>query len=577
MLWVFAAFVGTLRALGAPPVASAAQPVHVPIRQVVDYENLRVVTAPAALNRVPTCQVLVVGGGLGGVAAAEVLAERGVSVILTEPTSHLGGQLTAQGLCTPDENRYIEDRSGPSSRHYRELRDDLRRAYGRMHGIVEGENWNVGRCWVSTISGEPAVWEQVIKDRLGPLMGEWGIREILMRTALLDVQRYAGNGHVSYADFLDLDTGHVIRIGARYVLDATPTGDVLALAGSPWTIGQEARSTYNEPDAPVEAHPEWVQSFTYSFIVRWTPDGPKPIIPKPYAYEFFKSLGLYSLTYHYAGPLDRVMFRMMVTGPETPGPFWTYRRLVAASSFTDNRAYDHDIALINWRGSDYPFDNFVGKTPQEQVRILTRGKAFAQGFLYWLQTECPRDDGKGVGYPEIQPAADELGTDGFAPFPYVRESRRLIAVSPLTERDMVPDPDHPDRTTGTDFFDSVGLALYPTDIHQGSGDTPHAAAVLPYELPLGAFIAVSGPPNVLPASLDLGASRLAAASARVHPTEWLIGEVAGDLAAFCLKHDVLPAEVRDKPELLSDFQDELRTSGIDIRWSEVEGFADRRE
>ena len=42
--------------------------------------------------------MLVVGGGLGGVAAAEDLVRSGVAVILTEPTSHLGRQFTASGF-----------------------------------------------------------------------------------------------------------------------------------------------------------------------------------------------------------------------------------------------------------------------------------------------------------------------------------------------------------------------------------------------------------------------------------------------------------------------------------------------
>ena len=135
---------------------------------------------------------------------------------------------------------------------------------------------------------------------------------------------------------------------------------------------------------------------------------------------------------------------------------------------------------------------------------------------------------------------------------------------------MVADPLHPDQVLAASVLDSVGLGLYPIDIHTARGEpTRPFAKVLPYELPLGAFIAASGPTNVIPAALDLGASRLAAASIRVHPTEWLIGEVAGNLAAFCVKHKVLPSQVRGDPDLLSEFQAQLEASGIAIRWSEV--------
>src|SRR5947199_1583635 len=54
------------------------------------------------------CDVLVVGASLGGVAAAIRAAAMGSSVVLIEESQWVGGQLTAQGVCTPDENRWIE-------------------------------------------------------------------------------------------------------------------------------------------------------------------------------------------------------------------------------------------------------------------------------------------------------------------------------------------------------------------------------------------------------------------------------------------------------------------------------------
>jgi NADPH-dependent 2,4-dienoyl-CoA reductase/sulfur reductase-like enzyme len=53
------------------------------------------------------CDILVAGGGTGGVAAALAAAEAGRSVILTEETDWVGGQLTSQAV-PPDENRWIE-------------------------------------------------------------------------------------------------------------------------------------------------------------------------------------------------------------------------------------------------------------------------------------------------------------------------------------------------------------------------------------------------------------------------------------------------------------------------------------
>jgi len=545
-------------------------------RVVLDVEKLRTVEADRLPVDVPTCDVLIVGGGLGGVAAALALAGQNVSVILVEPTRLLGGQLTSQGVATPDENRFVEQEKGTGTRAYRELRAQVRAYYAALPTIKPGRAQNVGQPWVSRISAEPLVWEAAIRERLAPFVARGTLKRVLLRHALAHVAHYPGNGRVSFADVVNLDTGRVTRIGAQFLLDASEFGDGLLLAGAPTVVGQEAVSAYDEPHAGSYHRPERVQSFTYSFALRWRPDGPRKLAAKPPEYDYFKSLGEYTLDYVYSDARGTVTYKVFEKAPNAFGPWWTYRRLLAASSFTagDGAApyADTDLALINWRGNDYHEKSLFGKTPDEQIRILRRGKDFALGFLYWLQNECPRDDGSGFGYPEMQLDEAAMGTnDGLAAHPYVRESRRLLAAFTLNENHLIR-PDEKATTSqpvGEAFFDAVGVALYAIDIHPTQGEPPRLQTALPYHLPLGAFIARSGPVNVLPAAKNFGATRLALASARMHPTEWLVGEVAGNLAAFCLRRRVAPAHVRNTPALLQEFQERLNGNGVTTRWSDV--------
>ena len=67
--------------------------------------------------------VLVVGGGTGGCAAAWAAARSGLSVILTEETDWIGGQFTSQGV-PPDEHGWIENFG--CTRTYRQLRNAIR-------------------------------------------------------------------------------------------------------------------------------------------------------------------------------------------------------------------------------------------------------------------------------------------------------------------------------------------------------------------------------------------------------------------------------------------------------------------
>src|SRR5690242_1149797 len=70
--------------------------------------------------------ILIVGGGTGGCAAAMAAASLGRRVILTEETDWIGGQLTQQAV-PPDENRWIE--SHGCTRRYRQYRNLVRQYY----------------------------------------------------------------------------------------------------------------------------------------------------------------------------------------------------------------------------------------------------------------------------------------------------------------------------------------------------------------------------------------------------------------------------------------------------------------
>lgn len=539
------------------------------VRRVLDVQRRQAVAHGVNPNRILTTDVLVLGGGLGGVAAAEALARQSIPAILTEPTSMIGGQLTSQAVHCPDENRYIETNPAMGTRSYHEVRSLLREHYAQTPGIRPGRERNVGGCWVSRISGEPRVWEQVIRRRLQPLEGAAGVRGILTRHQIFSVH-HGPDGQFRWADFVDLDTGRITRIAARYLLDASEFGDGLALAGMPYRLGQEGRGEFNEPSAPEEPRPDWVQSFTYCFVVRWQPEGPHNLVERPAEYDYFKSLGEYTLNYDYPEPRGVVTYKVFTRAPNSGGPFWTYRRMIDSAAFSGNPHYSQDLSMINWRGNDFHEENPVDQPLDEQVRILRRGKDFAQGFLYWLQNECPRDDGSGFGYPEMQLEPGACASDdGFALHPYIRESRRLVSDFTLTENHVRALPDQPGLKWQEEFADTVGLGLYSIDIHPAKGEKMTLSPALPYHIPLGAYIGAAGPTNVLPAAKNFGATRLALASARMHPIEWQVGEVAGELAAFALRSQKSPREIRENQALLQAFQARLGEAGIPIRWSEI--------
>ncbi|MFM7320459.1 MAG: FAD-dependent oxidoreductase, partial [Armatimonadota bacterium] len=138
----------------------------------------------------------------------------------------------------------------------------------------------------------------------------------------------------------------------------------------------------------------------------------------------------------------------------------------------------------------------------------------------------------------------------------------------LTENDLLASD--PNDRWGREHEDTVGCGLYAIDIHPSAEEPPLLQPALPFHLPLGAFLPAAGPVNLVPGAKNFGATRLAAAAARMHPTEWLAGEVAGNLVAFALQHRFRdPARIDSDPTLRTAFQERLIESGVTLRWRDI--------
>ena len=231
--------------------------------------------------------------------------------------------------------------------------------------------------------------------------------------------------------------------------------------------------------------------------------------------------------------------------------------------------------MINTAGNDYYGGNILGSEAgdaEAQAATLARARRTALGYLCWLQTECPREDGDGTGYPEVRLRPDLFGTpDGCSIRPYIRESRRILARRPVLEHEIVVQDFRGNDCRGDNaraafMPDSVGIGHYALDIHpNGHGEPNHYVATRPFQIPLGALIP-RRLENVLPACKNLGTTHLTNGAYRLHPIEWNVGESAGLLAAFCLAAERLPRDICTDPSHLAAFQRLLLEEGIPLHW-----------
>lgn len=522
------------------------------------------------------CDILIAGGGTGGVGAALAAAEAGCDVILTEETDWLGGQLTSQAV-PPDENRWIE--SFGCTARYRRFRQGVRQYYQQHYPLTAAARanprLNPGGGSVSRLCAEPAVYEATLRSMLAPHVVRGALRVMCHQRP---VAASADGDRVTDVTFRHMHTGDERTIRADYVLDATELGELLPLAGVEYVSGAESRADTDEPhavDGPAQPHN--VQSFTWCFPMAYDPDG-EHVIDKPAQYDRWRDY-VPALTPAWPGKMLSWTYTQPITlepiprclfpeeSPDNPSKgLWTYRRLIHRDIYEPSAA-PHEATMVNWPQNDYVEGDIID-APEDEVDVhLEAARQQSLSLFYWMQTEAPRPDG-GVGYPGLYLRPDLTGTDdGMAKYPYIRESRRIRARFTVTENHVGRDARGAD--TATVFDDSVGIGSYRIDLHPSTGgDNYIDISSLPFQIPLGSLIP-ERVTNLLPACKNLGVTHITNGCYRLHPVEWNIGESAGELAAWCLRHKITPAAVHESAEKTKEFQAHLRARGVELEWPAV--------
>jgi hypothetical protein len=531
-------------------------------------------------------EVLVVGGGLGGVAAALAAARRGRQVVLTEETDWLGGQLTAQAVPS-DEHPWIEQFGRTET--FRQLREHIRDYYRRWYPLrpeARGRHlMNPGAATVSKLSAEPHAGVAAIDGMLAPHRANGRLD---VRYRVRPVAADTDGDRVQAVTVEHLDTGEQVTITAPIVIDATECGDLLPLTGTEYVTGFESQAETGEPSAPTEAQPLNMQAVSWCFVVDHR-DGEDHTIDRPDDYDEWRAfrpdywpgpmIGLtaphpHTLEPHHhtfvpnpdGEPLDIIADQRKDPGSTN---LWIFRRLLARRMFTDG-AFDSDLVLVNWPMIDYVKGPIFGVPEDEAAQHLAGAKRQSLAMFYWLQTEAPRPDG-GTGWPGLRLRPDITGTDdGFAKYPYIRESRRILARTTIVEQDLSLAVRGDKGAVG--YPDSVGIGMYRIDLHPSTGgDNYIDVGSSPYELPLGALIPVRTR-NLLAGSKNIGTTHITNGCYRLHPTEWNIGEVTGLLADHCLTTGADPGDVHEDPDQLAAFQARCDAEGIERHWPDVSGY-----
>ena len=522
--------------------------------------------------------VVIVGASLGGCAAALAAARAGATVVLTEETDWIGGQVTSQAV-PPDEHPWIE--SFGCTRSYRSYRNAVRQYYRDHYPMTPSARaqavFNPGNGWVSRLCHEPRVSLAVISQMLAPFLSSGRLR-VLLKHRLTRVEM--DHDKVKSITLKDVQEGHSLILSGAYFIDATELGDLLALGKIEHVTGAESQKQTGEPHAPPQPEPDNQQAITHCFAIDHIPDEDHTI-DRPADYDFWRS---YTPTLKPAWPGRLLSWQ--TSDPYTLQPrelpfdptekiskpnLWTYRRILDPTHFEPG-AFASGICLVNWPQNDYWIGPLVGPADDVVSSHLAKARSLSLCLLRWMQTEAPRPDG-GVGWKGLRLRPEVVGTlDGLAKAPYIRESRRILA--DFTVKEQHVSTDYRSRASGTPleetvadkFKDSVGVGCYRIDLHPSTGQNNYIdLSSLPFQIPLGSLLP-RRVENLIAGCKNIGSTHITNGAFRLHPVEWNIGEAAGALAAFCLRKSEPPRQIRNKAGSLADFQASLVRQGFELDW-----------
>lgn len=432
--------------------------------------------------------VLIIGGGASGTAAAIQAARMGVNVILVEETTWLGGMITAAGVSAFDGNHNM-----PSG-IWGEFREHIYKRYGGPNKVATG--------WVSNTLFEPHVGDSIFKLLVSL---EKNIK-VLYNHSFIDV--LVKNNTVVGAKILHRRSrrkNHVIYIQAKQTIDATELGDVMHKAKVPYHIGLEASKEIDE-DAKVPTTTPIIQDLTWVAILKDYGTEDKTI-DKPLNYDPMEFDGCCN---------------EFCSQPEKLTSNVTAKKMLEYGKLPNNKY------MINWpgKGNDI-YLNIINLNPQQRQAELQKAKAKTLRFLYFLQTQ--------FGFKNLGLANDEFPThDKLALIPYHRESRRLDGLT----RFKVQYISKPFTQPLALYKTGIAVGDYPIDHHHRENlDVPKDLGFYPvpsYNLPFGSLVPKQMK-GLIVAEKSISVSNIVNGTTRLQPVVLLIGHAAGTLAALCVQ------------------------------------------
>ena len=489
--------------------------------------------------------VVVYGGVPSGIAAAVAAARWGLSVLLVEPSAHVGG-LSTSGLNTAESEHMLTWTFGG-------LAQEFYRRVGRCYGV--------GR---PTYYFESSVAERVFLQMLeeADVTVWYG-----QRVARVDVE----DGWIRR---LTLTGGEAVT--ASTFVDASYEGDLMARAGVDYTYGREGREEFDEDLAGIrfDAEPRrattvdadgrllpgisgWahevvpgaadptVMNYNWRLCFSNHPDN-RVEIPEPDHYDRSR----YALLEHWLREQVRAGRKVELTDildlyQHAPG---------RPDKWEVNNKQDAIISLGHLGAQvDYPDADY---TTREQ--IVAEHKRYTLGLFYFLANDTSVPENVRAEMRRWGLAKDEFVDNGHWPYQlYVREARRMRGAYVMTQHDVCHDRRKSDAVAvGSHFIDSHHVQRFAVSQSEFINEGRIWRAGWAYQVPYRALTPKKHQCRNLLVPGAASFTHVAFCTYRLESTWMMAGHAAGVAAAIASEAG-LPVQEVDVAEL----QRRLRQDG----------------
>lgn len=478
--------------------------------------------------------VIVYGATPGGFCAAIAAAREGASVILLEPTDHVGGVNTG-GLCFSDSNQTVRSTVMGlfDEWHTRVERDYQQRGVELPYkvGVKNSDKWTY----------EPHVAAKITKE----MLDEAGVK-VLIKRVLRQVTK--DGARIARLQTSDGD------FAAKTFIDGTYEGDLMAAAGVSWTIGREGRKEYGEslagkqyPKARMamsgldadgkilplittaDAGPDEEGDknvMVYSFRLCVTKDAANRVpFPKPASYD----------------PARFEVVRRYFAQEKRPHILWDLYPL-PGNKFDANNGIGKQFSM----GLVGACNGWSEADEAGRARIWEEHKQYTLELYHFLTTDPSVPEHLRKEMAELGLCRDEFAAyDHWSPQLYVREGRRMKGMYVVSQKDIIDDPKKEDP---------IVVSSFPIDSHDcqriGTKDTVVNEGTImpvrmegrkhgyPYHIPYRAILPKADECDNLLVPIALSCTHVGISSIRVEPTWMILGQSAGIAAAMSAKQGV---------------------------------------